>query len=96
MAEWEIVGFEGESPRIGQQGVNVFSGLRYGPKSSLVLDAGIVYANANIEELSAYPRTLTAALNTWTDSDGNLVQPQLLGETRSILYGNGLCPKTRG
>ena len=101
MSNWDITEHEGESPhnsQTGRKGIgSCLSGLRYGQElSKLVLDAGVLYANADVTELVTYHRPLTAALNTWTDAEGNLVKPKLLGETRGSLYGNGLCPEIRG
>lgn len=68
---------------------NSISGLRDGTQNYLILDAGQMVLNAN---MALYEDDLTPAgyayaqainpLNTWTNVDGEVVAPKILGATR--------------
>ncbi len=65
------------------------AGLRDGTEDNLILDAGQLVLNANMELYEdeftpaglAYSQAILAA-NTWTDPNGNVVAPKILGATR--------------
>ena len=100
MTHWEVIGHEGESPRNSQSGHkgigSSLSGLRLGCEK-FVLDAGVVYANANVTTMLAHTKDWDKALNTWTDANGQLVHPRLLGDSRRTLYGTlGSCLRCQG
>jgi len=65
------------------------SGLRLGTEDNLVLDAGQLVINANMalyeDEFTpagyAYAQAIDAT-NTWTDPNGDVVAPKILGATR--------------
>jgi hypothetical protein len=66
------------------------SGLRAGMEDNLVLDAGVLYVNANITEMVAATTSANFAFaaaiddnNTWVDPNGNTVAPRKLGATRN-------------
>lgn len=65
------------------------SGLRPDTADNIVLDAGVVYVNANIQAMLAnnvHPSQAFALaidpLSTWVDPNGNTVAPRKLGATR--------------
>ncbi len=65
------------------------SGLRPDTVKNLVLDAGVLYVNANIADMLSATTGAGIAFseairdtNTWTDPNGNTVAPRKLGATR--------------
>lgn len=65
------------------------SGLRAGFDKNLVLDAGVMYVNANITDMLSATTSANIAfataidpLNTWVDPNGLTVAPRKLGATR--------------
>lgn len=68
---------------------SALSGLREGLEDNLVLDAGVLYVNANIAEMVLATTSANFAfaaaidpMNTWVDPNGNTVSPRKLGATR--------------